>query len=202
MAITIKELTEKVFYRIAQSTSQELANLYVFQIESWIPQACQDLAELALSAKSSVAEYLSKTYTLTPVAGIFSLSAATDMLYESLSRSTVTHADSDFPLVYLPDPVDLYYPQPPVYIYYALDRTTGGRVIRTQDTDGNLDTLTTDLTIRNAIFVPVVGATSGATTLPDQLIDEFTSLLVNIALQKSQQTPTAPPVVQSPGIGE
>jgi hypothetical protein len=198
-AITIKELCETVFHRIARSTSQEIASLFIFQIESWIPQACQDLAELALDAKSSVSEYLTKTYTITPAAGLFSLTPSTDLMYESLKRATLTHADSDFPLVYLPDPQDLYYPQPNVFIYYALDRSTGARVIRTQDTNGDLDTLTTNLTIRNAIFVPVIGATAGATTLPEQLNNDLVELLVKVALEKAQQIMPSPETLQLPG---
>lgn len=195
MATTIAEVAENVFRRISPTASEELGTLNLADIKAWIPTACTNLAEMALETHREFQEYLTKTYTITAVAGVFPLTAATDLLYESVPHATVTHPDSDWPLEYIPDPADLYYPLPDVYIHYAMDRSGTARILRTQDTAGDLDTLTGDITIRNGIFVPVVAALAGSTTLPDQLNDELIELLIQMATAKMGTQPPAQSVL-------
>jgi hypothetical protein len=184
MPATRAQIEERVFREIAGSASEERAGFTFADIRAMMLTACATLAGQLVNAPESFRHYLTKTYTVTPVAGIFSLSGAglSDCKIESLPRATLTHADSIYPLSYVGTPESLYFPHyGQDLIYYAID----GRNIRTRFAD-QVDSLTTDLTIRNAVFEPVIADVANNTTLPDVLEDDIVQIIKGMVQQKLQ----------------
>lgn len=181
---TIVQVVERTYKQIARSLSQEAANLYRFEIESWIKTACQNMAEQAVKGDPALRTYLTASYgPISPSGGIYSLAGATfsDMMFDSLQGAILTSSEAEKPWKYVPNVQDLYYPQPGVdFICYGLENET----IRAALPGSTIDTCTAQLTIRNAVFVPVVGTTSGTTTLPEQLEDDLVNELVGMAQKK------------------
>lgn len=184
MGITQAQLAERVFNRLPGSPSEEHKGVYVYQIVSFIPQALQNLAERAMAGDDLIRAWLTKTYTIAASSGTFPLTGTSeaDLLIESLPRAVVTHPNADpWPLEWVSDPRDLYYPQPGAdFIYYSVEN----RVIHTRDQQGDQDSLTGNLTIRNAVFSPLISTDSNLTTLPQQLEDEMVDYVVAMCLEK------------------
>jgi hypothetical protein len=185
MAATIAQIVDRVFYRIAAAQSEPAAELYRHQIESYIPVGCNTIAVSALGDRPEWRPYVSKTYTITLSGSTYPLTGAAfaDLYIESLPKATLVHASNDYPLIHVKH-AELYWPHPDQFIYYAI----AGETLRTRNIDGTLDTLTGDITAHDAVFVPVVGASAGSTTLAEQLEDDLVEILVAMAGVKSQST--------------
>lgn len=182
MATTIADICRRTYDQIAPARTEADAGLYLTEIERWIPDACEVLATKAIDGENPFRQYLTKSYTLTVSSNTWSLTGATDIRLESIPQATVTHADSTYPLVYVCDPADLYWPVPGdnQLIHYTVER----EVIRTRDATGTVDAMTGNLTIRNAVYAPIVAASAGSTTLPEQLEDALIEVLVGMAKTK------------------
>jgi len=179
---TILKIVERTFHEIAGFTTQERAGIYFYQIEAFLPEALRELQRQALAGATLARQYLTKEYVLTASGGKYPLSGADDLLVESLPYATVTNTtESPFPFEWVPNPIDLHYPQPGVDFFYY---TVENGVIRVRDLTGTLDTMTANLTIRNGVFRPVLDTDPNVTTVPEQLEDVLVAILKTMVLQK------------------
>lgn len=101
---------------------------------------------------------------------------------DSLPNATVQLTGVTYPLVYIAEPGDLYYPMiGQDFYYFAVER----KQMRVRG-PGNetLDSASGTVTIRNAVFSPVVGATPPETVLAPQLEDVLIAKLVAMVTKK------------------
>ena len=187
MASSIAQIVERCFNRISPRPSEELAGLYLYQIESFLPSACQEMAEQAVLGAEPARQYLCKNYDVTPdINNVYQINGASfaDMLVESLPRATLIYATDARPVLRIPNPDEIYYEQPGEgtgsYKYYTVEN----RTIRLRDENGSVDALTGTLHIRNAVFQPVIAASAGSTTLPEQLEDDLLDALLQMVREK------------------
>lgn len=188
MPTTIAEQAELAFHEHAGSTTQEKAGIYLYQIEAMFPSAVRQLVEMALRGATLPRQYLTALFTITNVAGRFPLAAHSTLEIRSIPKATVRLEadDVEYSLQYVPNPSEIRYPQPGLdYVYYTIEN----EVIITRDLAGELDTFTGALRIENGIFRPVIAASSGSTTLPEQLEKTFRDILGDMIKAKLGMMP-------------
>lgn len=180
MATTIRQMCERTFFEAFGATSEPQAGVYFFQIEAMMPEAADRLASMYVDAPRPLRSFITKAFTIANSGGQFPLAPYPELRIDSLPLSVVEHASSTYPLEYLADPSELAYPQPAGVALWTLDND----VIRTVTREGIVGGMIGDLTIRNAVYVPVVAASAGSTTLHPRLEDEFVSILVGMVRDK------------------
>lgn len=254
MGQTIRQLAQRTFDQIAPEHTEAEAGVHLYEIERFMPDALEMLADDAVKGAVPWRQYLERTLTLTLASGEVSLlsyaltgtatlvngsgavvgagsafdtelelgdlvefagdagqlysvtdiaSAAAmtiaptwqqagaswsllrslgNLRIDSLPMATVQLTGVSYPLVYVAEPADLYYPMiGQDYYYYALER---GRMRVRGPGNETLDSASGTLTVRNAVFTPVVGATPPETTLAPQLEDVLIAKLVQMVTKK------------------
>jgi hypothetical protein len=144
------------------------------EVEQILPTALTMLAkQVAESKEPSVCQLLKKDFTVTVTGGTGSLTtpltASEPILLEYLPQA-LAFTSNGLQLHYLPDRVQLNLERSNLFIWYTVDNST----LRTKNTDGNLSTLATTVTI-TANYVPLIASVSDL--LSDDLVDIVVALL-------------------------
>jgi len=189
MALTIERLVERVLYVLG--AEERSAGVAHYQIESRIMDATHKIADRIMRDPDPLRRSL-LTLSFPPVAiGLGSGGVPGTLKRESLPRARVTFTDSlgaVFPrkMVYLATPTDLELPQPPEWIYYAVQASE----FKVRGPDG-LDYLDGTMTIHDGIYIPVIAVLEVSTDLRPELEDEIIDILV--ALVAPRQSPAEVP---------
>lgn len=154
----------------------ETANLI-----SLIPDALRRLAfKFALMPPEEPRrQLLEEATTVALSAGVGDLTTLEDanFLPESINRGTIRHADNTYPLQEATDELGLMMPLPAFLIYFAII----GNAIKTRNDDGQLDTLTGDLSV-TAIKIPTLATLK--TQLETDFLDELEAVSLPVVTKK------------------
>lgn len=142
--------------------------------------------ELATSKDKGERELFVKSFTVSGVNGVYDLSTAKDdtepLLAQNLSRVIITHPDNTFRLQFLPDRSSASLDRSNQFIYCWVE----GNDLCTKNTDGALDTLSGDLTIKGNV-VPSLASISNQPPMRERFVD----LLERICENSPQQQEVA-----------
>ena len=167
--ITLEYIAERVFHRINPSTNEEVSKLYIYQIKSFIPQACHKLATQALTSHPAYREYMTISKTFSPSSGVYVINPndyATPfenlIRMDSLPTSFINSEDNNWPWSYVPNVADLYYtPAGQDLIYYS----TQNNIMHVREPSGDIDQRTLDVTINNAAGASAVNIQDGGNSI-------------------------------------
>lgn len=142
------------------------------EIELEIPLSCRALALQVMSdPQISHLLYNSTGWTLSASSSAFSLTGATGLLHESLPKARLLITGWSYPASYYRNRMDFERGTP---------LTTVPRFcVEGESIVARASTAISDATAANlkAHFVPVVAASAGSTTLPDQLLPHLVELI-------------------------
>lgn len=190
--MTLQELIDGVFYRVAQNIAEPQAGLYRFYIESWVDDAINRLAESV--AKLPHFALLQKNFTgislssgiglLPPTMVIESIPTMGEVLITAGTTATI------YPLQYLPHIQDLKFGgRSQEWEYYAIRgnaaaSSSGAGAIFVYKGDG-IPTSATAVSIRANYYPAKPSSLTGSfTDLPAQLENDLKDMAVMIAREK------------------
>jgi len=147
-------------------------------VESWISQACYRLSNMAWKQEMTEYRALQKAYsTLAITAGAVNLQTlAPDLLVEALPDARIVHSSYTLPLSWIPHETDALLLHQSDFGYY----TVANDSIMVYDAAGAA--LTGTINISSAVFVPVLHAsTAASTTLPEILNAPLIDMVLSFA---------------------